>query len=66
LIHGTADTDVPYEESEAMDKALPRFNVPHKFITVRGGGHVLGHVADSDKARIYKETLAFVNQHVAP
>ena len=38
LIHGTADTDVPYEESDAMDKALTHFNVPHKFISVPGGG----------------------------
>ena len=37
LIHGTADTDVPYEESVGMDKALTQFNVPHKFITVPGG-----------------------------
>ena len=63
LIHGTADTDVPYEESEAMDKALTRFGVVHKFITVPGGGHVFHGVAESDRARIYEETLAFVKQH---
>jgi acetyl esterase/lipase len=65
LIHGTADTDVPYEESDAMDKALTQFHVPHKFITVPGGGHVLGGVSDSDKARIYEETLAFVKEHIS-
>jgi len=64
LIHGTADTDVPYEESVGMDKALTKFNVPHKFITVPGGQHVLGGVSDADKARIYAETLEFVKEHV--
>ncbi len=64
LIHGTADTDVPYEESDAMDKALAKFNVPHKFISVPGGGHVLSGVAASDREKIYAEALAFVKEHV--
>jgi acetyl esterase/lipase len=65
LIHGTADTDVPYEESDAMDKALAHCKVPHKFIAVPGGGHVLGGVAASERTRIYEEALAFVKEHVA-
>jgi acetyl esterase/lipase len=64
LIHGTADTDVAYEASEEMDKALTQFKVPHKFITVPGGGHVLGGVADDERARIYGEALAFAKEHV--
>ena len=65
LIHGTADTDVPYAESDAMDKALAHFQVPHKFISVAGGGHILRGVAESDKKRIYHEALAFVKEHGA-
>ncbi len=65
LIHGTADTDVPYEESDAMDKALTRFKVPHKFITVPGAGHVLSGVAASERTRIYDEALAFVRGYMA-
>lgn len=64
LIHGTADTDVPYAESDAMDKALTHFKVPHKFISVPGAGHVLEGVADGEKARIFDEALAFVKEHV--
>jgi dipeptidyl aminopeptidase/acylaminoacyl peptidase len=64
LIHGTADTDVPYEESDAMDKALAHFKVPHKFISVPGGGHVLYGVAENERTRIYQEALAFVKEHV--
>jgi acetyl esterase/lipase len=65
LIHGTADTDVPYAESDAMDKALAHFQVPHKFIAVPGGGHVLYGVAPAERAQIYDEALAFVEEHVA-
>jgi acetyl esterase/lipase len=64
LIHGTADTDVPYVESDDMDKALAHFHVPHKFISVPGGGHVLYGVAASDSTQIYEEALAFVKEHV--
>lgn len=64
LIHGTADTDVPYEESDAMDKALAHAKVPHKFITVPAGGHMLYGVAPDRKTRIYQEALDFVQQHV--
>lgn len=64
LIHGTADTDVPWDESDAMDKALTLYQVPHKFISVPGAGHALQDVAENDKARIFEETMAFVKQHM--
>ena len=41
LIHGTADTDVPYELSANMAKALSRHGVSHELITVEGAGHGL-------------------------
>ena len=63
LIHGTADTDVPYEESDAMDKALPRHDAPHKFISVPGAGHAL-HVPENDRMRVFQETRAFVKEHL--
>ena len=42
LIHGTKDTDVPYEQSELMDRELTRKGVEHELITVPGGSHGLG------------------------
>lgn len=39
LLHGTEDTDVPYELSAAMAKELERNKVPHEFVTVQGAGH---------------------------
>ena len=49
LIHGTVDTDVPYELSAAMDKALTEHKVPHELVTVEGAGHGL---AGGDKKLI--------------
>jgi acetyl esterase/lipase len=63
LVHGTADTDVAYQASDEMDKALTRFHVPHKFISIPGGGHVLAGVAESERTRIYTEAFAFAKEY---
>lgn len=42
LVHGTEDTDVPYELSVAMARELARNKVPHELVTVKGAGHGLG------------------------
>lgn len=39
LFHGTADTDVPYQQSALMDRALQDAGVPHEFVTIKGGAH---------------------------
>jgi acetyl esterase/lipase len=41
LIHGTEDTDVPYDQSAAMAKELAGHKVPHELLTVKGAGHGL-------------------------
>jgi acetyl esterase/lipase len=64
LIHGTEDTDVPYELSAAMAKELARHNVTHELITVRGAGHGLyggdRKLAEEAKTR----ALKFVQAHL--
>ena len=65
LIHGTADTDVPYEESANMDKVLSRFKVEHKFITVPGGDHGIKNQAPAERARIFEEALDFALAHAS-
>ncbi|MFO1095823.1 MAG: prolyl oligopeptidase family serine peptidase [Planctomycetaceae bacterium] len=42
LIHGTADTDVPYEQSVLMDAELKRAGVEHEFISLENGEHGFG------------------------
>src|SRR6185436_6669818 len=41
LVHGTEDTDVPYQLSADMAKELARHKVPHELVAVTGAGHGL-------------------------
>src|SRR5262249_18357591 len=60
LVHGTEDTDVPYELSAAMAKEFERHKVPFELVTVPGAGHGL---AGGDKklvADAHAKALAFL------
>jgi acetyl esterase/lipase len=60
LVHGTEDTDVPYQLSADMAKELARSRVPHELVTVNGAGHGL---AGGDKklvADAHAKALAFI------
>jgi acetyl esterase/lipase len=64
MVHGTKDTDVPYELSANMARELARHKVPHELITVEGGGHGLG---DGDPKRIaeaHARALAFIREQL--
>ncbi len=37
LIHGTADTDVPYEQSVMMAEQFKKHSVEHELVSVPGG-----------------------------
>ena len=41
FLHGTADKDVPVEQSLSMARELKRLGVSHEIITIEGGGHSL-------------------------
>jgi acetyl esterase/lipase len=64
LIHGTKDTDVPYEQSELMDRELARQGVEHELITVQGGSHGLGGTDPAVLADIRRRVLAFLAAHL--
>lgn len=64
LIHGTKDTDVPYELSATMAKELSRKGVKHELITVEGAGHGLGGVKPSVVAEIQDRVLVFLDKHM--
>ncbi len=63
LVHGTKDTDVPYEQSVLMDRELTRQRVSHEFISVPGGGHGLGNVDREQVGAIYQRAVAFVRRY---
>jgi len=64
LVHGTDDTDVPYDLSAAMAKELERRKVEHELVTVPGAGHGL---AGGDKALVadaHAKALEFIRKRL--
>ena len=64
LVHGTEDTDVPYQLSANMAKELARSGVVHEFVTVQGAGHGL---SGGDKKLVdeaYEKSLAFIRKYM--
>jgi dipeptidyl aminopeptidase/acylaminoacyl peptidase len=62
LIHGTEDTDVPYELSAAMAKELEKHKVVHELVTVPGGGHGLGGADKQVIADAFAKARAFIKE----
>ncbi|MGH9629509.1 MAG: alpha/beta hydrolase, partial [Bryobacteraceae bacterium] len=60
LVHGTADTDVPYEQSKLMAGRLRQAGVKHEFITVPEGAHGIGNIAPDEQDRIYHNAAMFL------
>jgi dipeptidyl aminopeptidase/acylaminoacyl peptidase len=63
MIHGTKDTDVPYQLSADMAKELAKKKVPYELVTVPDAGHGL---AGGDKKLIeaaHEKAAAFIRQH---
>ena len=65
MVHGTKDTDVPYEQSAAMAKELKAHGVRHELLTIPNGGHGCrnGDPGTVEKAR--SAALAFVKEHLS-
>ena len=63
MIHGAADTDVPYEQSVLMQKQFQQHDVPHKFITVENAGHGLSDADPKVVSRMYDQVFAFVHRY---
>ena len=65
LLHGDADTDVPYEQSVQMALALAEQGVEHRMITIPGGGH--GFDGDSQNPavrKIFSDVISFLDAHL--
>jgi acetyl esterase/lipase len=64
FIHGTRDTDVPFEQSVEMDKELTRAEVEHKLIAIPNAGHGIGDGDPKLVSAAFAQALAFVERHV--
>jgi len=64
LVHGTKDTDVPYEQSQMMAEELARRGVAHELVTVPGGSHGLAGAKPEVTDRVRESVLAFLATHL--
>ena len=64
LIHGTSDTDVPYEQSVMMAGQFKRHGVPHKLISIQEAEHGLRDGDPDEIDRAYAAILPFVNRYM--
>jgi len=64
LLHGTKDTDVPYEQSVMMAAELAKKGVEHWFVPIAGGEHGLGGGDSREIDSAYRSVLDFVNRHM--
>ena len=65
LIHGTADSDVPFEESVNMDEKLSQYKIKHEFLRIPGGSHCLANDSPSVKAATFSKAMAFVKMQIS-
>lgn len=66
LLHGTADTDVPYSQSVDMAAALRRVGVEHELYTVENGAHGFdGNTSDPRAASAIERAVAFLRRHLS-
>ena len=65
MIHGSADTDVPYEQSVMMQRQFKKHGVEHRLITIKNGEHGLGGGDPRAIDDAYKAALAFVKKHAS-
>jgi acetyl esterase/lipase len=64
LIHGSKDTDVPYEQSVMMAEQFRKFHIDHEFITIAGGEHGLGGGDPEKIDEAYQKVFQFVHQRM--
>ncbi len=64
MIHGTEDTDVPYEQSAMMAEQFKARGVEHELVTIPGGEHGLGGGDPEEIAAAYDAAMIFINRHM--
>ena len=66
MIHGTADTDVPCQESLDMAEQLKKNNVRHEMFVIPGAGHGLGGGDRRLVAKAMARAREFIKENLSP
>ncbi len=66
LLHGDEDWTVPIAQSEIMRRAMERAGKPVRFVRLEGAEHVFVSYSDANLLTLYRETDAFLSQHLGP
>jgi acetyl esterase/lipase len=71
LLHGDADTDVPWNQSALMAEEFRRQGVEHEFMTIPGGPHVFDHAGGGVKGndsvkRVFEKVVSFLKANASP
>ncbi|MCR9295538.1 MAG: S9 family peptidase [bacterium] len=66
LMHGTADTDVPFEESATMADQLKQHGVRSVLLPIENGEHGFGGGNHQQIAEAYDTMRAFIIEHLRP
>lgn len=65
LIHGEADTDVPYDQSVLMQIELNRHGVVHELVSNSNWGHAFIYVPnDPTVDNVFQQITAFLQKHI--
>lgn len=60
LIHGTADTDVPFEQSQMMTREFQKHGIAHQFHQVANGEHGLAGAARGEVDEAHRKAFEFL------
>lgn len=64
MVHGKADTDVPFDKSVEMAEAMTKLNLPHELILIDKAGHGLGGGDKREVNEAYRRSLEFIAKHL--
>jgi acetyl esterase/lipase len=64
LLHGTKDTDVPFEESALMAEQFEKHKVPFRLLPIEGGEHGFGGGDPERIAEAYRTMREFIVKHL--
>jgi dienelactone hydrolase len=66
LLHGETDDNVFINQSEIMERAMRRAGKDVRFVRIPDSGHYWNSWTEENRLIVYRETEAFLAQHLAP